>query len=213
MTKPKLPNPILNRIKNESQKNTLPGVTLDDYKSSNISNHKREPSMNTFIEGAPVPPPTESEKEKVETEPSLNSNQGFPPPPPLQMPGTTMPNMSQMPGMPPNMPFNGQPDFNNPDQMAAMNQWMMMNPYIFQMAAQMANQMAASGQLPPMPGVGNMPNMAGNLPGVSPAMGSPSSNQPNPFNTMRRNSSSSSVGSVSIPVEHFDANGNKIERK
>jgi len=176
--------------------------------------------MNTFIEGAPVPPPTESEKEKVEIEPSLNSNQGFPPPPPpLQMP--TMPNMSQMPAMPPNMPFNGQPDFNNPDQMAAMNQWMMMNPYIFQMAAQMANQMAASGQVPPMPGMGNMPNMvnmpnmAGNLPGVSPGMGSPqsSSNQSNPFNTMRRNSSSSSVGSVSIPVEHFDANGNKIERK
>ena len=208
----------MNRIKNESQKNTLPGVTLDDYKSSNISNHKREPSMNTFIEGAPVPPPTESEKEKVETEPSLNSNQGFPPPPPpLQMPGTTMPNMSQMPGMPPNMPFNGQPDFNNPDQMAAMNQWMMMNPYIFQMAAQMANQMAASGQVPPMPGMGQLPNMPapgmGNLP--APGMGSPqsSSNQPNPFNSLRRNSSSSSVGSVSIPVEHFDANGNKIERK
>ena len=174
--------------------------------------------MNTFIEGAPVPPPTESENEKVEIEPSLNSNQGFPPPPPpLQMP--TVPNMSPMPQ---NIPFNGQPDFNNPDQMAAMNQWMMMNPYIFQMAAQMANQMAASGQVPPMPGMGNMPNMGsmpnmpmGNLPGVSPGMGSPqsSSNQSNPFNTMRRNSSSSSVGSVSIPVEHFDANGNKIERK
>ena len=167
--------------------------------------------MNTYIEGAPIPPPTESEKEKVETESSLpNSNQGFPPPPP-----SSMPNMAQMPGMPANMPFNGQPDFNNPDHMAAMNQWMMMNPYIFQMAAQMANQMAASGQVPPMPGMGQLPNMPnmGNLP--APGMGSPqsSSNQPNPFNSLRRNSSSSSVGSVSIPVEHFDANGNKIERK
>ena len=168
--------------------------------------------MNTYIEGAPIPPPTESEKEKVETESSLpNSNQGFPPPP-------SMPNMGQMPAMPanmPNMPFNGQPDFNNPDHMAAMNQWMMMNPYIFQMAAQMANQMAASGQVPPMPGMGQLPNMPnmGNLP--APGMGSPqsSSNQPNPFNSLRRNSSSSSVGSVSIPVEHFDVNGNKIERK
>merc|ERR1712131_362390 len=118
---------------------------------------------------------------------------------------------------PPNMPFNGQPDFNNPDHMAAMNQLMMMNPYIFQMAAQMANQMAASGQVPTMPGAGQLPGMPnmGNLQGVAPAMGSPqsSSSQQNPFNTLRRNSSSSSVGSISIPVEHFDANGNKIERK